>query len=291
MLQDRKNGERKVSLSCHGFIKMRNFLIASLLCLFECGVNAQELFLLTNPASNVPKNTLVMRGMNSFFQRTADNTVSYHFMPEMELGLSKRLMLIVNGFVSNENNKVNVEGGSVLAQYRFYSNDGNKQHFRMALWSRLSVNNAEIHQEEIELNGHNTGGRIGLTGTQLLHKTAISTTISYQRTGSNFQNEFPVNYANKSVDYTLSVGQLVLPRVYKDFKQTNINLMIEILGQTHMSGGKSFLDIAPVVQFIFKSKSRLDIAYRRELSSDMLRTQPNGVIVNYQYSFFNVQKK
>jgi hypothetical protein len=161
----------------------------------------------------------------------------------------------------------------------------------MAAWSRIALNNADIHQEEIELNGHNSGLRIGLTGTQLLHKTAISSTISFQQAADNFDNKIPGNYSTESFDYTLSTGHLILPRTYKNFNQTNLNLMIEVLGQTHLSNQKSYLDIVPVVQFIFRSKSRLDIAYRRQLYSSLYRTQPNGFILNYQYSLFNVVKR
>ena len=106
----------------------------------------------------------------------------------------------------------------------------------------------------------------------------------------NIDNNFPLNYSTKAIDYTLSIGQLVLPKKYKNFNQTNLNLMVEILGQTHLTNSKSFLDIAPVIQFIFKSKARLDIAYRRQLYSTMYRTQPNGILVNFQYTIFNVVK-
>lgn len=270
---------------------MKIILILIFLCQFIFRTNAQELFLLTNPASNVPKNTMVVRGMNSFFQRTVDNSISYHLMPEIEYGLSRKVMVIANSFISNEDNKTNLEGASILTQYRFYSNDETKKHFRMALWGRFSINNADIHQEEIELNGHNSGVRIGLTGTQLLHKTAISTTFSFQQAFDNLNNKIPNSYSTRSIDYTLSLGQLVLPRKYISFNQTNLNLMIEILGQTHTADGKSYLDIAPVIQFIIKSKARLDIAYRRQLYSSMLRTQPNGMILNFQYNIFNIIKK
>ena len=228
----------------------RNFILFVLsFWLFQA--KAQELFLLTYPASNVPKNTMIVRGMNSFFQRSADNSISYHFMPEVMFGINKNFMLVANGFISNENNKVNFEGA----------------------------------------NRHKSGLRLGLTGTQLLHKTALSSTVSYQKVLNNISNEFPQNYSTDAVDYTFSIGQLVLPKQYKNFNQTNVNLMVEMLGQTHLENGESFLDIAPVLQFIIKSKARLDIAYRRQLYSTMYRTQPNGIIINFQYNIFNVVKQ
>lgn len=267
-------------------MQRRFILIVLSFWLFQA--KAQELFLLTYPASNVPKNAMVVRGMNSLFQRTADNSISYHFMPEVMFGVNKKFMLVANGFISNANNKVNFEGASVLVQYRFYSKDEAKRHFRMAVWSRMAVNNTEIHQEEIELNGLNSGIRLGLTGTQLLHKLALSITVSYQKALSNFSNEFPQNYSTEAVDYTFSIGQLMLPKHYENFNQTNVNLMVEMLGQTHLNIGESFLDIAPVIQFIIRSKARLDIAYRSQLYSAMYRTQPKGIIINFQYNIFNV---
>ncbi|MDI9336939.1 MAG: hypothetical protein QM539_00785 [Alphaproteobacteria bacterium] len=266
----------------------------SLIITFFIGIytlSAQELFLFTYPASNVPKNTLVARGMNSFFKRSIDNSYSYHFMAEAEYGFTKQFMLVANSFFSNEKSGVNLEGGSVFGQYRFYSDDGQKKHFRMAAWSRVAFNNAKIHQEEIELNGHNSGIKVGVTATQLLHKTALSGTLSVQRMVNNINNPIPAQYDRNAVDYTFSFGQLILPKHYKNFSQTNFNFMVEILAQTLIGTGKSFIDIAPVFQFIFKSRYRLDLAYRHQIVSSMFRTQPNGVLLNFQYNFFNLIKR
>ena len=46
---------------------------------------------------------------------------------------------------------------------------------------------------------------------------------------------------------------------------------------------KSFLDIAPSVQFIFNSQARVDIGYRRQLYSTMTRTAPNGIVFKFEY--------
>jgi hypothetical protein len=47
------------------------------------------------------------------------------------------------------------------------------------------------------------------------------------------------------------------------------------------------MDVAPSVQFIFNSQSRVDIGYRREISSTMLRTAPNGFFIRLEHNFFN----
>ncbi len=59
-------------------------------------------------------------------------------------------------FISNRNIALSTEGGSIYAKYRFLSNDDVQKHFRMAGYGRYSFNNSDIHQEEINLYGHNT---------------------------------------------------------------------------------------------------------------------------------------
>jgi hypothetical protein len=81
------------------------------------------------------------------------------------------------------------------------------------------------------------------------------------------------------------------PKKYTSFKQTNINLMVEFVGQTINENGKSYLDVVPAVQFIFNSQARLDLAYRQELVSSMIRSAPNGFYFNLYYTFFNLKKQ
>jgi hypothetical protein len=83
----------------------------------------------------------------------------------------------------------------------------------------------------------------------------------------------------------------MLPKEYVDYNQTNLNLMVEILGQTLGDRNGSYLDIAPSVQFIFKSQARIDIGYRQQLMSSMYRTAPNGFLLRFEYLIFNAFKK
>ncbi|HRI22399.1 MAG TPA: hypothetical protein PLA68_15665, partial [Panacibacter sp.] len=78
-----------------------------------------------------------------------------------------------------------------------------------------------------------------------------------------------------------------LPKEYISYKQTNMNLMVELLGQTLGSNGKSYLDAAPSLQFIVNSQARIDIGYRRQLYSSMYRHSPNGLQLRLEYLFFN----
>jgi hypothetical protein len=75
------------------------------------------------------------------------------------------------------------------------------------------------------------------------------------------------------------------PKKYTNYKQTNINLMVEFVGQTINENGKSYLDVVPAIQFIINSQARVDLAYRQELVSSMLRTAPNGLSEFRNYTF------
>jgi hypothetical protein len=194
-------------------------------------------------------------------------------------------------FSNRANESLKGEGGSIYAKHRIYSIDDIHKHFRLAAYARYSLNNADIHQEEIETMGHNTGFEAGLVATKLVNKVAISSSLSYEKALNNMPNyKFPTSQSNNATNYTLSIGKLVYPKTYTNLKQTNVNLMCEFLGQTLNGNGKSNLDIVPSLQFIIYSQARIDIAYRKQLYSSMTRTAPNGFMIKFEYTFFNVTK-
>ncbi len=253
--------------------------------------HAQELFVYTEPASNMPKKSLGIRLGNMLMKEDGSNKYEYHLIPELMLGANKNLMLHADAFLSNVNKNFAAEGGSFYAKYRFLSNDKIHSHFRMAGYGRFSFNNSDIHQEEIDLYGHNSGYQGGVVATQLLHKVALSANASYLRaTNNGSKNKFPAAQSKDAINYSLSVGKLMYPKEYTDYKQTNVNLMVEMLGQTLGTNGRSYLDIAPSIQFIIKSQARVDIGYRQQLYSSMYRTAPNGFNVRFEYLIFNAFK-
>ncbi len=251
----------------------------------------QELFVVTDPASNVPANSLGINVMQLLFKEQIKTGYNYHLMPEITFGLNKNLMFRGSAFISNRSNQLYTEGGSFMTKYRFFSSDDLQSHFRMAAYLRYSFNRADIHQEQIEILGHNTGVESGIIATKLIKKLAISSSISFEKAKDNKPNyPFPNTIGNNATNYTLSFGRLMYPPKYTSFKQTNINLMVEIVGQTINENGKSFLDIVPAIQFIFNSQARVDLAYRQQLFSSMIRSAPNGVYFNLYYTFFNLKK-
>lgn len=255
-------------------------------------VFSQELFVITDPASNVPANSLGVNVMQSLFKEEMKSGYNYHFMPEVSYGLNKNIMFRASAFVSNRNNNLVTEGGSFYTKYRFYSADDLNSHFRLAAYGRYSFNNADIHQEQIEILGHNSGFETGIIATKLIKKVAISSSVSFEKAFDNKPSyPFPDNIGDNATNYTLSLGKLMYPKKYTNYKQTNINLMIEFVGQTINENGKSYLDVMPAVQFIFNSQARLDFAYRQELISSMVRSAPNGFYFNLYYTFFDLKSK
>ena len=266
----------------------RIFVAATLLILFP-RAHAQELFVYTEPASNMPAHTIGLRASNWLMNEEASGRINYHLIPEVMWGINKHLMVHAEGFISNRNGGLAPEGMGLYAKYRFYSRDTLYRHFRAAAFGRITSNNAPIHQEEIMTNGHNSGVTLGIIATQLLHRQAISATLSYERAMDNFGgNEYPESQSRDAMNLALSTGRLFHPKRYTDYKQVNINGMVEVLAQQLLGSGKAYIDIAPAVQFIFNSQTRVDIGYRHQLYGNMERTAPNSLLLRVEHVLFDV---
>lgn len=266
-----------------------NRIFLGVFLIIKLSAFSQELFVFTEPASNMPAKSLGFRDMNGLmFEK--DGKLNYHNMPELMWGINKKWMVHVQGFFSNrQEGGLLAEGGSLYAKYRFFSADNFQSHFRMALYGRYSLNRADIHQQEIETMGHNSGYEGGFIATKLLHKVALSTSVSYERALDNMPDyKFPITESSRAINYTLSVGKLMLPKVYSNYNQINVNVMLEVLGQRLNENARSFLDIGPSIQLIIKSQARIDIGYRRQIYTTMKRTAPNGFVLKFEYLFFNV---
>ncbi len=204
------------------------------------------------------------------------------------VGVSKRLMVHGDVFFSNSSGNFTGNGASVYAKYRFYSKDEVHNHFRMAAYGRLGFNNTTIMQPAIDLYGINSGYEGGVIATQLIHKVALSASASFLHAMDNGNQKFLAGNENRNaMNYTFSVGKLMLPKEYINYNQTNVNLMAEFLGQTNLATGQSYLDIAPAIQLIFNSRTRIDIAYRCGLVKTIERTSSKSIFVRLEYNLFN----
>ena len=265
---------------------MRIILLIFVLTIQRAG--AQELFVFTEPASNMAAKSFGLRANNYLMFEHKSKKTNYHLLPELMWGVSKNLMFHAEVFLSNRGNRFVTEGGGVYFKYRFYSIDDVHSHFRLAAYGRYSFNNSDVHQRAIDLNGHNSGYEGGFVATKLKNKVAVSGSVSYMHATENGKEKFIYGNKNRNAaNYTLSVGKLMLPKEYTGYGQTNMNLMVELLGQVNMSTRYSFFDIAPSVQFIFLSRMRLDAAYRIPLVKDLTRTAPGGFFIRLEYNIFN----
>lgn len=262
-------------------------LIAAFFLTVSC--RSQELYSATEPASNRPAGSIGFRVDNSIMDQLDTSKINYHLIPEIMIGISKKWSVHINAFFSNRTEDLQSEGGSIYTKYRFLSRDAVQRHFRLAAFGRMSANNSDIHQQEINLNGHNSGYEVGIVATQLLRKVALSSSLSFLKADDNGKrNKFIYSdIERKAINYTLSFGKLMLPREYKTYRQTNLNLMVEFLNQVNVGSGKYYMDVAPTIQMIFNSQSKIDIGYRKQLNSTLIRTAPNGFFIRLEHTFFD----
>ncbi len=91
--------------------------VISFFVVISCqAVFSQELFVVTDPASNVPANSLAVNVMQSLFKEEMKSGYNYHLMPEVTYGINKNLMLRGSAFISTRSNALYTEGGSIYGK-------------------------------------------------------------------------------------------------------------------------------------------------------------------------------
>jgi len=266
--------------------------LLSLLAVFMIIMNtakSQELYVFSEPASNMPAKSIGLRiTSEGFFRPEFTN----RFIPELMVGLNKNLMVHAQGFMSDMDGKYQIEGASLYAKYRFLSLDEAQSHFRAAAFGRLSTSNRPTYTEDINLEGDNSGIQGGLVFTQLLHKLALSGTLSYSKSFENPGKQLAdMPEPDHLLGYSLSSGYLLFPFVYKDYNQPNFNLYLEMIGKTNPVNGRSYLDLAPAVQLIINSRTRIDLGYRFEVTGNLTgRYNKNMYLARVEFNFFSVLK-
>jgi len=258
--------------------------------------NAQELYPFTEPASNMPAKSLSLKMSAMFGKGVHGNRLEQRYSPEVMFGLNKKWMLHAGFSFSNMYESFYYyESARIYAKYRFLSNDEVHKHFRMAAFVMGAYSRNHLQHNELNLMGEHSGVQAGLIATQLWNKLAVSGTASLIEVFDKKRNDktIPQQYAFESLNYSLSAGYLVLPLDYKDYNQTNLNIYAELLGGRNLDWKyeKYFLDLAPSVQLIFKSTSKLNLGYRFQLKSDIYRNMKNSWMISYEYIFLNALRK
>jgi hypothetical protein len=266
---------------------MKRFAIALVLLMSSASAYTQELYVATEPASNMPQNAL---GIRLTQEAVFTNGYRAKIIPEAMIGLSKNLMVHQSLFLNNvQQNSFKTTGGAFYAKYRFLSIDSTHSPFRGAVYAGYAAVNGAISAREISLDGDNTGWQGGIVFTQLLHKLALSGSVSYTKALNNKKgNLLPADFGSESLGYTLSSGLLVYPKSYRSYKQTNVNVYLEFLGKSNLGKKEHVLDAAPAIQFIINSNFRIDVSQRVQVWSSMTRNQKNLLLLRLEYNLFNI---
>lgn len=256
---------------------------------------AQELYVFTEPASNMPAHSVSAKLTDHFV--TNDNIYdrfSHRFMPQLMFGFSKKFMVHIGATISNMHTAAfRYESFNLYAKYRFLSHDEIHKHFRMAVFAEASKTRAPFHYDEITLMGDKNGVELGLIATQLWNKLAVSGTISHVQVLDKSRKSDVIYVparAYQSMNYTLSAGYLLIPKEYSNYKQLNINFYTELLAEQTLDIKKHCVDLAPALQFIFNSNAKLNIGYRFQVSGNMSRMSGNSWLLSFERTFLNALK-
>jgi hypothetical protein len=275
---------------------MKKWVTLIILCfLFNRG-NAQELYVFTEPASNMPAHSISAKLTDHFvIKDKIYGRFSQRYMTQVMFGFSKKFMFHIGATISNmHTNAFRYESFNVYAKYRFFSHDEVHKHFRLAVFADASKTRAPFHYDEITLMGDKSGVEFGLIATQLWHKLALSGTIAHTQVLDPSKKSTVIYVparAYQSMNYTLSAGYLLLPKDYTNYKQLNINFYTELLAEQTLDIKKHCVDLAPALQFIFNSNAKLNIGYRFQVSGNMARMSTNSWLVSFERTFLNALKR
>jgi hypothetical protein len=272
------------------------FFLLLILLLSAAAADTQELFPYTEPASNMPARSMSLKMGAMLGKGVHGSGIDQRYSPEVMFGISKKWMVHAAFTFSNMYEPFfYYESARVYGKYRFLSNDEVHKHFRMAAFATAAYSRNHLQHNELNLMGDHSGVQVGLIATQLWNKLAVSGTTSLIEVLDEKRNDktVPQQYAFESLNYSLSAGYLVLPFDYKDYKQTNLNIYAELLGGRNLDWEyeKYFLDLAPSIQLIFNSTSKLNLGYRFQLKSDIYRNMKNSWMISFEYIFLNALQK
>jgi hypothetical protein len=257
--------------------------------------HAQELYVYTEPASNMPARSLGLRFSGYYnTDRLRSDKLTQRYVPELMWGVNKNLMLHAGTSFSNmHTDRFGWEAIYLYGKYRFLSLDDIHEHFRMAVFAKFAHSDNPFHYDELSLIDK-SGLTAGLIATGLSNKTAVSLTVSNSQVLGKERNSKVLYIPERiyqAMNYSLSAGYLLLPREYTGFKQTNLNLYTEVLAQQTLDRKTHYIDIAPAVQLIFNSISKLNVGYRFQVSGSMERMAKQSLLISYEYTFLNVFRK
>ena len=100
---------------------------------------AQELYVFSEPASNMPANSISGKVSAMFANDNHSGKTLQRYTPEIMLGLSKKWMVHGSFTIANmHQDKFILESGKLYGKWRFLSRDDVHRHFRMAAFAGAS---------------------------------------------------------------------------------------------------------------------------------------------------------
>jgi len=246
---------------------------------------SQELYINSEPASLIPKGTKVVRLHHHSIFLDGTNLMgsignAFIMIPSISYGLSKKIMLSGSFQFSNKPYEQDMmpnfgfSGLKLYSKQRILTTDKQKYHTRLSSFLKYSYHENKFMKDNLDLELQDTGLELGIIGTQLINKLAISITTAITRI-SNIDEKFTQGSTVKwqktnlnTFKNSISAGYLLFPRKYKSYRQTNFNLYVEYLTNTILNKefpvryDKFSSTFAPGIQFILLSRSRLDFSYK-----------------------------
>jgi len=270
--------------------------------LFSClgiqVISAQELYVFSEPASTMPAKSFGVKYTGKFIEQENDGRyfISSRHMLETQFGISKKLMFHPSVTISDmyTNSTSRFESMGLYLKYRFLSIDEVHKHFRVALYAKGLVSKNELNYDELTVDGDHTALQGGFIFTQLIHKLAVSSTIGLTEVFNKERWEKysgPRKFSYQNVAYSFSAGYLLFPRQYKGFNQTNLNVYCEFLGGAGLDRRTGYLDMAPALQLIINSNTKVNLGYRFQLSGDAYRMSSSSLQFSYERTFLNAFKR
>lgn len=253
--------------------------------------SSQELYVFSEPASNMPARALSVKYTGKFLEGIASGALEHRQKLYAQFGLDRRLMLRAGATVSSMYSYPKTRGESMNAylKYRFVSRDDVHAHFRAAAFLEGSRSRNDMKYDELSLEGDHSGLQGGLVLTQLVHKLAVSATVGVLEV-FHWRRRDPQHsgmHSFQSLNYSLSAGYLLFPRKYTGYGQTNLNIYLELLGSRSLDKSKGFLDLAPALQLILNSNTKVNLGYRFQASGNMFRMAERSVLLSVETTFLN----
>lgn len=270
-------------------------LLASVALPMALSTSGQELYVFSEPASNMPARALAVKASGKFLNSIMSGRTDHRQKVYASFGLDRKWMMRVGTTVSNmySSPESRWESVSAYAKYRFFSRDGVHRHFRAAAFLEAAHSRNEPMFDEISLEGDQGGVQAGVVLTQLVHKLAVSTTLGWTEVlqARRWDDTHAAMHPYRSLSFSLSAGYLLLPVRYRSYRQTNLNLYVEMLGARNTDRPQGYLDLAPALQLIFNSNTKLNAGYRLALGGDMYRMAQRSLLLSVETTFLNVLRR